>query len=66
MTYGTIDYKRLTKMEEFVKRYYEYTAYFNFDENEEYKQFFETTKDVERILQNLILASGQKVVPKKL
>lgn len=50
-------------LKEFGKRYYENTAYFNFDENEEYKQFFETTKDVERILQNLMLASGQKITP---
>jgi len=48
-------------LKEFGKRYYENVAYFNFDENEEYKQFFETTKDVERILQNLMLASGQKI-----
>ena len=33
-------------LKEFGRRYYENTAYFNFDENEEYKQFFETTKDV--------------------
>ena len=52
-------------LKEFGRRYYENTAYFNFDENEEYKQFFETTKDVDRILQNLILASGQKIVPEK-
>ena len=52
-------------LKEFGKRYYENTAYFNFDENEEYKQFFETTKDIDRILQNLILASGQKIVPEK-
>ena len=52
-------------LKEFGKRYYENTAYFNFDENEEYKQFFETTKDVERILQNLMLASGQKILPEK-
>lgn len=26
-------------LKEFGKRYYENTAYFNFDENEEYKQF---------------------------
>ena len=45
-------------LKEFGRRYYENTAYFNFDENEEYKQFFETTKDVDRILQNLMLASG--------
>ena len=48
-------------LKEFGKRHYENVAYFNFDEHEEYKQFFETTKDVERILQNLILASGQKI-----
>ena len=33
-------------LKEFGRRYYENTAYFNFEENEEYKQFFETTKDV--------------------
>ena len=47
------------------RRYYENTAYFNFDENEDYKQFFETTKDVSRILQNLMLASGEKILPGK-
>ena len=52
-------------LKEFGKRFYENTAYFNFDENVEYKQFFETTKDVDRILQNLMLASGQKIVPEK-
>lgn len=52
-------------LKEFGKRYYENTAYFNFDEHEEYRQFFETTKDVDRILQNLMLASSQKIVPEK-
>ncbi|WP_195421408.1 ATP-binding protein [Faecalicatena contorta] len=52
-------------LKEFGSRYYENTAYFNFDENEEYQQFFETTKDVSRILQNLMLASGQKIEPEK-
>jgi len=52
-------------LKEFGKRYYENVAYFNFDENEEYRQFFETTKDVERILQNLTLASGQNILPEK-
>ena len=52
-------------LKEFGKHYYENTAYFNFDENEEYKQFFETTKDIDRILQNLMLASGQKILPEK-
>lgn len=52
-------------LKEFGKHCYENIAYFNFDENEEYKQFFETTKDVDRILHNLMLASGQKIIPEK-
>lgn len=52
-------------LKEFGRRYYENTAYFNFDENAEYKQFFETTKDVDRILQNLMLVSSQKILPEK-
>ncbi|MDE6974810.1 MAG: ATP-binding protein [Lachnospiraceae bacterium] len=52
-------------LKEFGRKYYENTAYFNFDENEEYKQFFETAKDVDRILQNLMLASNQKIFPEK-
>ena len=52
-------------LKEFGRRCYENTAYFNFDEHEEYKQFFETTKDVKRILQNLMMVSGQKILPEK-
>lgn len=52
-------------LKEFGKQYYDNVAYFNFDENEEYKDFFETTKDVHRILQNLIMVSGKKIVPEK-
>lgn len=52
-------------LKEFGRRFYENTAYFNFDENEEYRQFFETTKDVNRILQNLMLVSGRKILPEK-
>ena len=48
-------------LKEFGQRYYKNTAYFNFDENEEYKQFFETTKDPGRILQNLMMAGGQPI-----
>ena len=48
-------------LKEFGKQYYDQVAYFNFDEHSEYKEFFETTKDVDRILQNLMLASGQKI-----
>jgi len=48
-------------LKEFAKCHYENIAYFNFDEHPEYKQFFESTKDVERILQNLIMASGEVI-----
>lgn len=50
-------------LKEFGKRHYKNTAYFNFDEHAEYKQFFETTKDIDRILQNLMLAGGEKISP---
>ena len=46
-------------LKEFANRYYKNLAYFNFDEHPEYKQFFESTKDVNRILQNLMMASGE-------
>ncbi|KUO72659.1 MAG: ATPase [Clostridia bacterium BRH_c25] len=52
-------------LKEFGRRYYENVAYFNFDENEEYRQFFETTKDINRILQNLVFASSQTIAPEK-
>lgn len=52
-------------LKEFGKQYYDNTAYFNFDENPEYRQFFTTTKDVKRILPNLMMASGVKIEPEK-
>ena len=51
-------------IKEFGKNCYENIAYFNFDEHEEYKQFFENTKDIKRILDNLIFASGYVIKPK--
>ncbi len=48
-------------LKEFGKEFKDGLAYFNFDKEEEYKQFFETTKDVKRIIQNLAMASGQKI-----
>ena len=48
-------------LKEFGRRYYGNVAYFNFDETPEYKQFFETTKDIDRILQNLMMISGQTI-----
>lgn len=52
-------------LKEFGARHYGGVAYFNFDENAEYRQFFETTKDVKRILQNLTMASGQGIKPQE-
>ena len=49
-------------LKEFGKEF-DNVAYFNFDESYEYGQFFETTKDVNRILQNLSFANGQKITP---
>jgi predicted AAA+ superfamily ATPase len=48
-------------LKEFGKKHYESTAYFNFDEQAELKQFFETTKGVRRILQNLSLVNGAPI-----
>jgi len=50
-------------LKDFGSRHYRNTAYFNFDESDEYKQFFETTKDVKRIVQNLTMASSQVIKP---
>lgn len=50
-------------LKKFGRVCYENVAYFNFDENMEYRQFFETTKDINRILQNLMLISNQKIEP---
>ncbi len=48
-------------LREFGKEFPDGFAYFNFDKDEEYHQFFKTTKDVSRILKNLAMASGQKI-----
>ena len=48
-------------LEEFGRSFPDGYVLFNFDRNPEYAQFFQSTKDVHRILQNLAMASGQKV-----
>jgi len=48
-------------LKEFARTHYQNIAYFNFDEHMEYHAFFESTKDIDRIVQNLILASGQSI-----
>lgn len=48
-------------LQEFGNRYFADCLYVNFERQEEYRQFFQTTKDVHRILQNLSMASGKKI-----
>ncbi|MBP0983987.1 MAG: ATP-binding protein [Oscillospiraceae bacterium] len=48
-------------LQEFGRSFPDGYAYFNFDKESEYRQFFQSTKDVRRILQNLAMASGQKI-----
>lgn len=47
----------------FGNQYFESTAYFNFEQQVELKQFFETTKDPKRILENLSLVHGKAILP---
>lgn len=49
-------------LNEFGRQYYDNIAYFNFDEQEELVSFFETTKDVKRILQNLTMVNGSPIL----
>ncbi len=44
---------------------FENIAYYNFDEQPELKQFFSTSKDVGRIIQNLALVNGKAILPGK-
>ncbi len=48
-------------LKEFGKTYPNGYAYFNFDQSPELKEFFYSTKDIKRIIQNLSLATAQKV-----
>lgn len=50
-------------LREFGRRYYHDVAYINFEERAEYRQFFETTMDPGRILQNLSMAGAQRIAP---
>ena len=52
-------------LRQFGKEYFENVAYFNFDEQTELKQFFEQTKDVNRLLQNLSFVNGKPILPEK-
>lgn len=48
-------------LQEFGQEFSDGYAYFNFDKETEYRQFFESTKDVHRIMKNLAMASGQRI-----
>lgn len=59
-------------LKEFGKRFYKNTVYISFREHEEYRQFFvdagicmADAYYAERILQNLMLSSGQRILPEK-
>jgi predicted AAA+ superfamily ATPase len=49
----------------FGREEFENFAYFNFEEQPELKQFFSTSKDVSRIIQNLSLVFGKAISPGK-
>lgn len=52
-------------LKEFGKEEYENVAYFNFDHDESLKELFKNTKDPQRILEQLIFATGQAIKPEK-
>jgi len=52
-------------LKEFGRLYYDNVAYFSFDEQIELGQFFATTKNVERIIQNLTVVNRQPISPEK-
>ena len=52
-------------LQEFGKTYYDDVAYFNFDHDNGLAELFLNTKDPIRILEQLSLAIGRKIIPKK-
>lgn len=50
-------------VKEFGNTNFKDIAIFNFDENPELKQFFKSTKNISRILENLSLIHGKKIDP---
>ena len=53
-------------LKEFGNTFADGFVHIDFDKQVEYRQFFEQTKDVKRILDNLALAIGKKITPKTL
>ena len=50
-------------MQEFGKTQYQEYVYFNFDEEEELRSIFQTSKDPFRIVNLLGMISGKKILP---
>lgn len=50
-------------LKKFGNSYFDSVAYFNFDRQPELKQFFDNTKDPNRIIQNLSLVLGKPILP---
>ena len=50
-------------MQEFGRRYYRNTVYFNFDEEDALKSVFETNKNPARIVELLSMIGGEKILP---
>lgn len=52
-------------MKEFGKTYYDNTAYFNFDETNDLRAIFDTSKDPHRIIELLSMIADEKILPEK-
>ena len=52
-------------MKEFGKRYFKYTAYVNFDNNDKMLDVFEMDYNVERILMAINIETGVKIIPQE-
>lgn len=52
-------------MKEFGKTYYDNTAYFNFDETDDLRAIFDTSKDPHRIVELLSMIADEKILPEK-
>jgi predicted AAA+ superfamily ATPase len=52
-------------LKEFGRVRYDNVAYFSFDESEELGQFFSTTKNINRILENLTIINKHPILPEK-
>ncbi|MDR1236796.1 MAG: AAA family ATPase, partial [Propionibacteriaceae bacterium] len=50
-------------LKEFGRRHFQRLAYVNFDEDPSLGEFFTATKDVDRLIPNLAMATGQRIVP---